>query len=434
MTRGFVASLLVLLGGYELVFAQTAPAPPAAAPAATTPAPAAPAPTPHGDAPAPHADAAGPGGGHSLSGALDGGPVTCDLLSVEAEYVLWLRANRNQPVTLAQTGTGATETLGDEHLGRHILSGGRLAIGYWEADANPWVPGGMIRDLGVEARGFFVGQRTFRTLVAGTPTILRPFFDLNDEAGSDIIVAAPGVATGSILAVAKADVWGVEANGWKNLCYDSPGTNISLDVMAGVRYLDLESSIDIDRLTTFVPNPIGFPGFGGNRIVEHESFGVHNQFYGVQAGTRVRWYLENVIVTGQVQLAVGDTRQNVTIAGSQVRIQPDGTVTASQGGLLARPGNIGHFHKDRFTQVPELGFNIALPIREHLIASIGFTAINWDRIARAADQASTLVDITQLANFPAAARVLPTGQPAAVSSSQSNLWLVGLTFGIEVTW
>jgi hypothetical protein len=429
MTRGFVASLLVLLGGYELVFAQTAPAP---APAATTPAPAAPA--PHADAPPPHADAAGPGCAHSLSGAFDGGPVTCDFLSVEAEYVLWLRADRKQPVTLAQTGTGAVETLGDEHLNRHLLSGGRLAIGYWEADANPWVPGGLIRDLGVEARAFFVGERSFRTLVAGTPTILRPFFDLNDALGSDVIVAAPGIATGSILAVAKADMWGAEANAWKNVCYDSPGTNISLDVMAGVRYLDQRGSIDIDTTSTFVANPIGFPGFGGNRILDHESFGAHNQFFGAQAGARLRWYLENVIVTGQFQLALGDTRQNVTIAGSQVRIQPDGTVTVSQGGLLARPGNIGHFHRDRFTQVPELGFNIALPIREHVILSLGFTALGWDRIARAADQASTLVDITQVPNFPAAARALPTGQTAVVSSSEANLWLVGLTFGLEVTW
>lgn len=425
MTRVIIAALLVLLGGGGLVLAQTPGSPPAVGtlePATEPP-----------------ADSHPATWQQALCGAVDGGAESFGLLSLRADYVLWFRANREQPVPLASTGTGQVETLGDEHLDRHLLSGARFTVGYWLAEPNVWVPGGQIRDLGAEARVFFVGQRTVNSTITGAPTLTRDFLDLNDQLGSSVVVAAPGIASGFVTATAKADLWGAEFNVWKNVCYDSPGTHISLDVMGGMRYLDLEGSVNIGRFSSFVANPQGLLGFdssfGGNRILEQESFATRNRFFGGQVGARANWFLENVVVSGQFQLALGDTQQDVTINGSQLRIRPNGQTTRSAGALLALPSNIGRFSKDRFTQVPELGLNFLLPIRDHVILGTGFTALYWNRIVRPSNQVDPAIDITQIPNFPGAAKAGPSGLPGpAVPFGQSELWLLGLNFSIEVTW
>src|SRR5262249_48758724 len=157
--------------------------------------------------------------------------------------------------------------------------------------------------------------------VITSPTLLRSFFDLNDQTENSVVVAAPGVATGSISTTAKADLWGAEANVWKNICYDTPGTSVSLDAMVGARYLDLDGSLNISRFTAFVANPNGMFGIGssfaGNRILERESFTTHNQFYGAQIGARARWYLDYIILSGQFQLALGTTHEDVSVGGGQ---------------------------------------------------------------------------------------------------------------------
>src|SRR5262249_58623491 len=117
-------------------------------------------------------------------------------------------------------------------------------------------------------------------------------------------------------------------------------------------------------------------------------------------GARLRYDLDCAVVTGQVQLALGTTREEVTIAGSQLRVRPDGSTTVSQGALLALPGNIGRFHRNVFTQVPELSWNVAVPVNDHLTLSTGFSALYWTRIARPGDEVATAIDVTQIPNFP----------------------------------
>jgi hypothetical protein len=107
----------------------------------------------------------------------------------------------------------------------------------------------------------------------------------------------------------------------------------------------------------------------------------------------------------------------------------------SPGALLALPSNIGHFGRNKFTQVPELDFNMAFPVMEHLNLSTGFTAMYWNRIVRPGDQVDPVIDITQIPSFPGAAKAVPTGLVApGVPFRQSHLWLLGITFNAEVTW
>jgi hypothetical protein len=418
--------LLALLGGGSLVLAQT-PSAPHATPSAA----------PVWQEVGSHAE------GEPRSTCLDitgGLPSSHAEISAEAEYVLWLFATKVQTFPLAETSNSSgIISEADEHINRHLISGARFAIGYWLAESNPWVPGGEIRELGAEARFFFTGQRSATTRVAGVPTILRPFFDLNDQQASAVVVAAPGVASGSMTSTASANIWGAELNAWKNICYDTPGTNVSLDAMVGLRYVDGNRGLSIGRFSQFVPNPGGLLGFdasfGGNQILEQESFSTRNQFYGAQFGARLNWFLEYLIISGQFELALGATHEDLTIEGAQLRIRPNGSTSLAEGALLALPSNIGTFHRNKFSQLPELGVNVAVPLMDCLVLSLGFTALYWNHLARPSDQVSTAIDIREIPSFPGAAAAPPAGSPSpVVAFNQTSIWLLGLSFNVEVKW
>ena len=99
------------------------------------------------------------------------------------------------------------------------------------------------------------------------------------------------------------------------------------------------------------------------------------------------------------------------------------------------PSNIGTRHNFEFSQIPEAQFRALWPISKQLTLSLGFSALYWNRVIRAADQVDGTVDITQIPNFPGAAGATPTGlaRPAA-QFNQSDVWLLGISFGVEYRW
>jgi hypothetical protein len=365
-------------------------------------------------------------------------------LAFDAEYVLWWLAGSRNVSSIASTdvltnpGALVIENLGDaRNVNDRPLSGGRMTFGYWQVEDNPYVPGG-IRDLEVSAVFFVIGETSidFR---GDQPTLVRPFFDVNNRKESGFLIAAPGVATGTLSAHAQVNLWGAEVNAWKNVCYDYPGTTYIVDLMAGFRYLSADSGIQISSSSvysaTLPPTSPYFP-LAGNSLGIFDSFATHNRFYGGQVGIRSKmWVLEKLAVEGAFKLALGATSEDVNIVGNQVRIFPNGTSQNFVGGLLALPSNIGSFHRDKFAQVPELDLKLLVPLTQRLTLSTGFTSIFWNRLVRAGQQIDREIDITQIPNFPLAAGAVPTGlQRPAVPFKQSDLWMLGFSFGLEINW
>src|SRR5262249_29953378 len=186
-------------------------------------------------------------------------------------------------------------------------------------------------------------------------------------------------------------------------------------------------------------NLAAFPSFlpfAGNRIDVFDSFTTHNRFYGAQVGINSKWWVESLmIVEGTFKLAVGETSEDLNVAGAQVRTFANGTTATSVGGLLALPSNIGHHPHSQFAQVPELDFSLAYPIINHVTISAGFSALYWSRILRPGQQVDRAIDITQIPNFPGAAGAVPTGLASpSVPFQQSDLWLLGIRIGLEAVW
>jgi hypothetical protein len=377
----------------------------------------------------------------------ESGPASWGAFTADAEYVLWFLANSKNAVPVASPalvpqGTTPLGDLGDAAHGRNEqpFSGGRFAVGYWLVDDNPWVRGG-IRALGVEARFFFVGQRSVDFRNDTSPTLLRPFFDLNDRRESGFVVAQPGVAIGSIVANSRLDnLWGGEANAWANLYHNDPGTTCALNGMVGFRYLSSDHQLQISSVSDYSTNLAGAPtlnpNLAGTSLTILDSFTAHNRFYGGQVGLSAQaWPVPWLMFQAGVKVALGVTAEDVSVAGSQVQTFPNGQAQTFPGGVLALPSNIGHFQKSQFAQVPEAELKVACRVTDHLTLSGGFSALYWSRIAQASAQVDREVDVTQLPNFvpPAGAVGANLGHPA-VPFKQSDLWLLGITLGAEVIW
>jgi hypothetical protein len=375
----------------------------------------------------------------------ESGPGTTGVVSFDAEYVLWFLANSRTSISAArssllpQSGSLPFE-LGDaEHAKNEPFSGGRFKLGYWQVEPNPGVPGG-IRDLGIEACLFAVGQRAVDLRNDTSPTLVRPFFDANNRQDSGFLVAAPGVATGGISATARVtDLWGAEANVWKNIYYDSPGTVCSLSVMSGLRYLSADNGLQINSISDFSPTLAPTSPFfplAGNSLAITDSFATHNRFYGGQIGiTGNLWPCPAVQIDVGFKLALGVTHEELNIFGSQLRTFASGQTQAFNGGVLAQPSNSGSFTQNKFAQAPEVNCKVNWWASDHVTFSVGFSALFWSRIARAATQIDPEVNITQIPNFP-----VPAGTPPSslvhpsVSFHQSDLWFLGLSLGAEFVW
>jgi hypothetical protein len=433
MSKGFLASLAGLLAGASLVLGQSPP------PAATPPAEEAPPPPPH----------QGLWEEFKSSGCWGcAGPSQRGIATASAEWVFWFF-----PKSREETFIGGfrlindrgiplgdlipLSTLGEEQFERHITNGGRFSLGYWLTECLPSAPDYSVRTMGGEVRFFFVGQRSVTFENDFSPVLVRPFFDLNNREERGLPIAAPGLATGTLAATAERDLWGVEANFWRNLCYDYPETVLSLEAIAGVRYVEHDPNITI-AATSIFDNTIAFPlyaAFAGNRIDMRELFATRSQFVGPQFGVCGKLIFEDLVVSATAKLALGVTEQELHIEGNSVRTLPNGTQIVSQGALLALPSNIGRFHRTKFGYFPEFNLDLTYPIWKHLSVKAGFTAMYWNRVLRPSDQIDRVIDATQIPNYPLAAFATPTGlNRPNVSFIQTDLWLLGGTVGVEVVW
>jgi Putative beta barrel porin-7 (BBP7) len=436
MRNGFLASLSGLLLGAGLVLGQ----PPSSMPEALTPEgesrPASVEPAPTGPAP-PH------GIFGDLESHFDG---TCDRLNgnvfvAEVDYLFWALRNANIPVPLASTnavGVSGTQIL----IGQHDLnyyrrpnSGLRVSLQYWQQDPLPELDWDKPRTIGVEANYLLLGQRGIAERNDTASTLIRPFFSVNSQSETGIVVAAPGIATGGVTASANYGLWGGELNLWKNIFYEYPGKTVRLDFLAGFRYLDLGEDLSLTSLTQFTQTPGGvFTPFAGNQILANDLFHTRDQFYGAQIGAVAKFFLEVLDVNLAGKIAFGGNAEQVLIEGFQQRTLANGTVLSSPGGVLAVSSNMGRHHHTEFSVVPEFDATASYVICRHASLVAGYQFIYWSRVIRPGDQIDRGIDVTRIPNFPIPG-VAPSGVARpTVPLRQTDFWAQGLTVGLQFVW
>jgi hypothetical protein len=368
----------------------------------------------HGGPPEGFASAAGPGS-------------AAECIYGSAEYLLWwIRDSRVPPLVttgpassqgiLGQPGT--TILLGGSPLSNDERSGGRFTLGYWLDNC---------KTLGIEGSFFFLGEESvpFRFSSNQFPLLARPFFNLN--AGQEFvqIATSPGVSTGSVTTELSSQLWGAEANLRTNVCC---GCNYRVDLLGGLRYLDLREGLHITEDLMALSGP-----FAGSHIIVADRFDTHNQFFGGQLGAVAEFHQGPWSLDVKGKLALGFTHEVIDINGAQIITSPTGAQSVFTGGLLALNSNIGHFSRNHFAVVPELGVNLGYQFTDHLRVFGGYNFLWWSNVVRPGDQIDRGLDVTRIPNFGVAATPLAQARPA-VLFKETDFWAQGINFGLEFKW
>jgi hypothetical protein len=318
------------------------------------------------------------------------------------------------------------------------LSGARISLGYWSAVDSDLVDATspLFRAAGWELTGFFLGRRGVGIREDGSPLLLRPFLDVNNGRQSGFLVAAPGIATGTVFGSADLGLWGLEANAWKTVFANPPGETVRFDVLGGFRYLNFDSQVNINSQTAYANTqtaPALVP-FAGNQVFVMDTFRTRNEFYGAQVGISGSYIIPGIIASTNLKLGLGDTHERITIRGDQLRIIPGGGNVPSTVGLYASATNSGTFQRDRIALLPEANFKLAIPLGRRFTFFGGYTLMGWANVVRPGAQIDPGLDITRIPNFPTGgANPAGIARPV-VPFKEDFLFVQGLNVGVIVVW
>jgi hypothetical protein len=424
MKKGLVGSLTALLAGTGLVVAQQPASLPAPRSAMVAPA----AETGHVDSAPPDSVAIDPGEvpaeGHmpwSGSGyGTDGSVPGSRRFWLRADYLLWWTKQSQFPplVTNGPTGVIGDPTthilLGGSDLDAPMRSGGRITVGGYVTD---------YQAFGLEANYFILESRTESFTAAGQLGIVsRPLF--NQLTGTETAKPVTFLNTGNVNTVCDPGrLQGGEFNAISNLCMTPTGR---VDLLFGYRYMSLD-----DRFQMSESSPNNFGGASAEII---DRFDTGNRFNGGQLGLRGEWYWGCFSASAYGKVAVGDSRQVVSINGATTLFPPGGVPMVLPGGLYALPSNIGSFTSDKFAVIPEAGATFGFQLNECLRLTAGYSFLYWSSVVRSADQINRVININEIPAVAGPNAVSGAVAHQAVSIKCNDYWAHGLNVGLEIRY
>jgi hypothetical protein len=340
-----------------------------------------------------------------------------------AEYLYWWVDGADTPPLVttspddtpqAQAGVlpDATVLFGNERVNTSGRSGGRFTLGYWF---------NCCEYVGVDSTFLFLGnvKQEYFNSSNGSPILARPFFNVDTLDQDAQLIAFPGIVVGSIEALATSRVYGGDVNLRKALVVDCWKR---FDVLAGYRYFRLAEGLRINSNTTSI-DPES-PVEPGTTFAIFDDFDTANSFNGAQLGLNLQMINGCWTIDFLAKLAVGAVAQTVTIDGGTTTTVPGGSPVSSQGGVLALDSNIGTYHRNRFSLLPEFGVDLRYQMTPLWRLNLGYTIMILTNVVRPGDQIDLNIDPNL---FPPS---LGGTQPRFVFQD-SDVWMQGINVGIE---
>lgn len=347
---------------------------------------------------------------------------------VRAEYLAWwLKGDTTPPlVTTSPNGTVATEAgvlgapgasvlYGGSGMNSAMRSGARLVAGWWLD------PSARIE---VEFFGLGNAQTSFNESSTGNPILARPFFNLQTGAQDSNLIAFPTTTQGSIQVMERSSFMGAGIHATQNLSCTQccPDRQFRWDFIYGFRYLRLAENLTINSSLTSTVSP-------GTVFTTFDGFKTANNFYGADLGLMrekrsSRWSLTTI-----GRIALGFTSQVATVSGNSTTTPAGGSTSTSNGGLLALPSNIGTYHRDAFTYVPQLELKLGYYVTQNLRLTVGYDLIYWSRVARPGEQINTSVNTSQTGGGTLTGPAGPL-----FTFHESDLWIQGVSVGGELVF
>ncbi len=196
-----------------------------------------------------------------------------------------------------------------------------------------------------------------------------------------------------------------------------------MDVLLGLRFAGLREDLGItENLRTTDALPTTF--------YVNDQFSTTNDFTGVEIGYLWGWQKRRWSIDLETRLAIGGTRQEIDIDGRTVRDTGVGP-EAGVGGLLALPSNIGHYQRDEFSVLPQLGATLGYALTQRLRLTVGYNFFYWSRVVRPGDQIDLELN-PGLLPFSQAPSAIPARPRFAFRDT--DLWANGLSVGADYRW
>jgi hypothetical protein len=356
--------------------------------------------------------------------ALDFGNATADIYRFWArgEYLLWWVKNTPTP-PLVTTGSSndafpgaigqpSTRVLFGGSADYGATSGGRFSLGGW-LDCE--------HTIGLEASGFLLERRSVGFNAAsdpsGNPPLYLPLFraDLGHEGVYRISDPVVGL-NGGVAVNSQMRLWGAEANGVFNAWRRN---GLSIDLLAGFRYVDLAETLTIQTNSTDFVNQIN--------DVTYDRFSTRNQFYGGQVGARAALQYGRLSLELAGKVALGANHETVNVNGTTTET---GVGSANPGtfpgGVFAQPSNIGQASRNQFAVIPEGQFKVGYQLRPNIRATVGYDILYWNEVVRPGSQMDRNVNPTQSLGGTLVGPPLPAPQ-----FNRTDFWAQGVSFGLE---
>jgi hypothetical protein len=378
------------------------------------------------------------------------------------EYLLWwIEGAQTPPLVvegIADNGdfVDAFVVYGNQQILQNSRSGGRVRLGYWLDDYGKYAIEGEYLTLGKISEHFRDGGdgtspivgRPFINATTGLPTVedvsfpgIRGTVDVNStsqfqSAGVWLrrnLCCSPGCASCGDPVTCGSSVCGPMGCG--SGVGDPPclrifkGGTRHVDMVYGVRWAQLNEGLNIQENLEVIPPST--PSAVGTTFLVNDNFSTGNQFFGGELGfmwdwQKARWSLEFLS-----KLALGNTHQTVTINGYTVNTPPGGPADTFSGGLLTQSSNIGHYERDVFSVLPQLGINAGYMLTPRLKLIGGYTFMYWSRVVRPGDQ----IDIEVNPNL------IPSGSGGTgppdrpqFAFRDTSIWIQGFNLGLEYQW
>jgi hypothetical protein len=313
---------------------------------------------------------------------------------------------------------GTTVLFGGQGVTEDLRLGARLQGGYL-----------LLPETGLMAEcGLLVIESqaaVFSATSNGNALLARPFTNAATGAGSSIIAAGPGIASGSLSArQSSGNLYEAHLGVSKEWC---SGNAWKLTSVLGYRFYRYDEGLSITQDSS----PVGGVFIPGTRILTTDSFTTANEFHGFNIGARATLGSGPITLGLSAQVAAGNLHRQVKILGVQrVSVPGAGTVTRA-GGLYALASNIGIHQSNDAAVFPELGINAAWQVTQNLTLRAGYTALILCQVATAGKQVDTTVNPALLP--PATQAPVENDRPRFLLSKY-DVWAHALQLGAELTW
>jgi hypothetical protein len=259
----------------------------------------------------------------------------------------------------------------------------------------------------------------------GSTILARPFTNPIGRVEQSVLVAFPGVATGTIdVNVSSSVFYSGNLDLTETICDQGW---VRLQSLLGYRFFRYDTAV---RAATTI-NPLEANFIPGTQIDTRDDFSAQNEFHGCEIGLRASFEYEDFCLSLTGKVAGGNLRREVKISGLQTVSVPGLAPVVSPGGFYALASNSGIHTRNDASVVPEFAALLSWRVSPMLRLRAGYTLTQLVRVADAANQIDTFINPALL---PPATRPPVVGDRPRFLMSREDVWVTTLNVGAEFTW